>query len=384
MSLDEDARAELAVLAAAHRMRLPRIIDGRQGPTVVLDGVEVTCLASNDYLSLAGDRRLAAAAMSALERDGVGAGASRLITGTQREHVELEARVADWLQRDGVRLFNTGYAANVGVLATIANAGDRVFSDELNHASIIDGCRLSRASVAVFPHRDLAALESLLAAGGGRRRIVVTESLFSMDGDIADLAAIAALCRTYDAVLVVDEAHAIGAHGPEGRGLCAAAGVVPDVLIGTFGKALGTFGAFAATTKAVAELLWNRARPFVFSTALPPSIPAATRVAVDIVRGSEGDDRRRSLARHARMFRELVPGAGGAPESAIAPIMVGDDREVMRLSAELLAARVFVQGIRPPTVPAGTARLRVSLAAGHTVAQLESAARILDNATRHE
>lgn len=384
MSLDEDARAELAVLAAAHRMRLPRIIDGRQGPTVVLDGVEVTCLASNDYLSLAGDRRLAAAAMSALERDGVGAGASRLITGTQREHVELEARVADWLQRGGVRLFNTGYAANVGVLATIANAGDRVFSDALNHASIIDGCRLSRASVAVYAHRDLAALESLLAAGGGRRRIVVTESLFSMDGDIADLAAIAAVCRTYDAVLVVDEAHAIGAHGPEGRGLCAAAGVVPDVLIGTFGKALGTFGAFAASTKAVADLLWNRARPFVFSTALPPSIPAATRVAVDIVRGSEGDARRRTLAHHARMFRALVPGAGGAPESAIAPIMVGDDREVMRLSAELLAVRVFVQGIRPPTVPAGTARLRVSLAAGHTVAQLESAARILDNATRHE
>ena len=400
LSLDDDARAELAALEAAHRLRVPRVIDGRQGPTLTIDGVEVTCLASNDYLSLAGDRRLAAAALSGLEREGVGAGASRLITGTQRAHVELEHQISDWLRCGGVRLFNTGYAANVGVISTIANAGDRVFSDELNHASIIDGCRLSRASVEVYAHCDLEALESALAIGGGRRRIVVTESLFSMDGDIADLVALAALCKKYDAALVVDEAHAIGAHGDEGRGLCSSFGVVPDVLIGTFGKALGTFGAFAATTRAVADLLWNRARPFVFSTALPPSIPAATRAAVEIVRGSEGDDRRRMLARHARMFRELVPRAGGAPDSAIAPIMVGDDREVMRISSELFAAGVFVQGIRPPTVPSGTARLRVSLNAGHSPVQLEAAALIMgsepfvvrrpdvrrdrDNAKRHE
>lgn len=377
MSLDEDARAELAALEAAHRLRVPRVIDGRQGPTLTIDGREVVSLASNDYLSLAGDRRIAAAAMAALERDGVGAGASRLITGTQRAHVELEAQVGEWLRCDGVRLFNAGYAANVGVITTIAGAGDRVFSDELNHASIIDGCRLSRASVEVFPHRDLAALEAALSIGGGRRRIVITESLFSMDGDIADLEALAALCKKYEAALIVDEAHAIGAHGDEGRGLCAAVGVVPDVLVGTFGKAIGTFGAFAATTKAIADLLWNRARSFVFSTALPPSIPAATSAAIEIVRGGEGDDRRRSLASHARLFRELVPAAGGAGASAIAPIMVGDDREVMRISGELLAAGVFVQGIRPPTVPAGTARLRVSLNAGHTTQQLETVAGLL-------
>lgn len=384
MSLDDDARAELTALESAHRLRVPRVIDGRQGPTLTIDGVEVLCLASNDYLSLAGDARLAAAAMSGLERDGVGAGASRLITGTQRAHVDLEAQVGDWLRCDGVRLFNTGYAANIGVLTTVASAGDCVFSDELNHASIIDGCRLSRAHVEVFPHRDLEALERALAQGGGRRRIVVTESLFSMDGDIADLVAIAALCRKYDAALVVDEAHAMGAHGPEGRGLCALAGVVPDVVIGTFGKALGTFGAFAATTRSISDLLWNRARPFVFSTALPPSIPAATSAAIEIVRGAEGDARRRTLARHAQMFRELVPRAGGARESAIAPVLVGDDREVMRLSGELLDAGVLVQGIRPPTVPAGTARLRVSLAAGHSVAQIEGAAHVVNNAMRHE
>ena len=384
LSLDNDARAELAALEAAHRLRVPRVIDGRQGPTLSIDGVEVTCLASNDYLSLAGDPRLVAAAVSGLERDGVGAGASRLVTGTQRAHVELESEISDWLQCSGVRLFNTGYAANIGVITTIASAGDRVFSDELNHASIIDGCRLSRAGIEVYPHRDLAALERALAVDGGRRRVVVTESLFSMDGDVADLVTIAGLCRKYDAALVVDEAHAIGAHGDQGRGLCAAVGVVPDVLIGTFGKALGTFGAFAATTRSIADLLWNRARPFVFSTALPPSIPAATRAAIEIVRGIEGDDRRRLLSRHARMVRELVPRAGGAPDSAIAPILVGDDAEVMRISAELLAAGVFVQGIRPPTVPTGTARLRVSLNAGHAVEQLERASHLLNNATRHE
>jgi 8-amino-7-oxononanoate synthase len=383
VSLDDDARSELAALEAQGRLRVPRIVSGAQGATCVIDGVEVDCFASNDYLSLAGDRRLGHAAAEAIEREGMGAGASRLITGTQDSHVALERDVADWLQCGGVRLFNTGYAANVGVLTVLAGAGDRVFSDELNHASIIDGCRLSRASVDVFPHRDLRALEAMLSAGGGRRRLIVTESLFSMDGDIADLAALRALADRHDAALIVDEAHAIGVHGEQGRGLCAAAGIVPDVLVGTFGKALGTFGAFAATTAAIADLLWNRARPFVFSTALPPSIPAATRAAIEIVRSGEGDDRRRTLARHARLLRELVPAAGGAADSAIAPIRIGDDREVMRASARLLAQRIFVQGIRPPTVPAGTARLRVSLAAGHSSQQVENAGRSLYDAPRH-
>ena len=384
MSLDDDVRAELTALEAAGRLRVPRVIDGAQGPTLVIDGVPVACFASNDYLSLAGDRRLVAAAQRSLEHDGLGAGASRLITGTQRAHVSLEAAVADWMQCGGVRLFNTGYAANTGVLGALLGAGDRVFSDELNHASIIDGCRLSRAAIHVYPHRDLAALELALATGGGRRRIVVTESLFSMDGDIADLAALAALCRRHDAALIVDEAHAIGAHGPEGRGLCAAVGVVPDVLIGTFGKAVGTFGAFAATTRAISELLWNRARPFVFSTALPPSIPAATSASIEIVRGTEGEDRRRALARNAALFRELVPAAGGARESAIAPIAVGDDRGVMQRAAQLLERGVFVQGIRPPTVPAGTARLRVSLNAGHTLQHVEIAGKSCNDAASHE
>jgi 8-amino-7-oxononanoate synthase len=384
VSLDDDVRAELAALETAHRLRVPRVVDGPQGPTVILDGVEVVNLSSNDYLSLAGDRRLARAAAASLEETGVGAGASRLIAGTQRSHVVLESAVADWMRCEGVRLFNSGYAANVGVLTTLLRPGDVVFSDELNHASIIDGCRLARANVVVYPHCDVAALGDALARASGGRKIVVTESLFSMDGDVADLGAIASLCKRADAALIVDEAHAIGAYGPEGRGIAADSAIIPDVVIGTFGKALGTFGAFAATTRAIADLLWNRARSFVFSTALPPSIPAATLAALEIVRGTEGLDRRRILASHARRFRELVPSAGGARESAIAPILVGDDREVMRISAHLLAARLYVQGIRPPTVPVNTARLRVSLGAGHTVLQIETAAHHLDNALRHE
>jgi 8-amino-7-oxononanoate synthase len=385
VSLDDEARAELRELEAAHRLRVPRVLDGAQGPLSMIDGIEILNLASNDYLGLAGDRRLARAAAAALDESGLGAGASRLITGNHRAHVALEAALGDWLRCSGVRLFNSGYAANTGVLGALLRAGDAVFSDELNHASIIDGCRLARAEVMVYPHRDLAALEAALArAGARRRRIVVSESLFSMDGDLADVAALAALCRRYEAALVLDEAHAVGVLGPEGRGVAASVGIVPDVLIGTCGKALGTFGAFAASTRAVADLLWNRARPFVFSTGMPPALAAATLVSLEIVRGVEGDAKRRMLAAHARRFRELVQRAGGAEGSPIAPIVIGDDREVMALSARLLDRRLLVQGIRPPTVPPGTARLRVGLGATMSAQQIERAAMTIDDALRQE
>ena len=383
MSLDEDARAERQRLDAAHRLRTPRVVDGLPGPRITLDGQDVLNLASNDYLSLAGDRRLARAAAAAADEAGTGAAASRLIVGNHRRHVAVEAALADWLRVSGVRLFASGYAANVGVLSALAGAGDVVFSDELNHASIIDGCRLSRAEIVVFPHLDLGALERALHQHRGRRRLVVSETLFSMDGDLADVAALAELCRRHDAALVLDEAHAIGVRGPEGRGVAADAGVVPDVLVGTCGKALGASGAFVATTAAVADLLWNRARSFVFSTGPSPIVAAAVEAAIAIVRSSEGDERRRTLAAHARRLREFVPAAGGAADSPIAPIVVGDDRRVMVLTSRLLEQRVFVQGIRPPTVPEGTSRLRVSLSAGLRREDLEPAAALLVNATRH-
>lgn len=377
MSLDDDIRAELAELAAEHRLRVPRVVDSAQGPTVTLDGVDVLNFASNDYLSLAGDRRLLRAATAAAEECGTGAGASRLIVGNHRHHVALERSLADWLRAEGARLFNSGYAANTGVLTTLLRAGDVVFSDELNHASIIDGCRLSRADVVVYPHLDLAALGTALRSHHGRRRVIVSETLFSMDGDIVDVAALAALACRHDAVLVLDEAHAIGALGPEGRGVAALADIRPDVLIATCGKALGGFGAFAACSRPLADLLWTRARSLVFSTGLPPMIPAAVQAAIEIVRGSEGEDRRRTLAARARQLRARVPSLGGAADSAIAPLMVGDNRRVMEMTARLLETRVYVQGIRPPTVPNGTARLRVSLAAGHSADDVERLAAAL-------
>ncbi len=384
MTLEDDAHDELRELEAVHQLRLPRVLDGAQGALVTIDGVAVVNFASNDYLGLANDPRIRRAMSSSLDDDGAGVGASRLIVGNHRRHVALEAAVGDWLQRDGVRLFNSGYAANVGVLSTLARAGDVVFSDELNHASIIDGCRLSRAEIVVYPHRDLAALERSLAGCPTRpRRIVVSESLFSMDGALADVTALSALCRRHDAALVLDEAHALGVMGIEGRGVAALAGIVPDVVVGTFGKALGTFGGFAAASRAVTDLLWNRARSLVFSTGMPPSVAAATTTAIDIVRGSDGEVRRQRVIDHARRLRSRVPTLGGQVDSPIAPLLVGDNRRVMQLMARLLDAGVFVQGIRPPTVPPGTARLRISLSAANTVQQLETLATTLDNAVRH-
>jgi glycine C-acetyltransferase/8-amino-7-oxononanoate synthase len=387
VSLDDDVRAELRELEARHRLRVPRVVDGLTGPRMTLDGVSVINAASNDYLSLAGDRRLARAASNALAEYGTGAGASRLITGTHRRHVALEHALADWLQCGGARLFNTGYAANVGVLTALLRAGDVVFSDELNHASIIDGCRLSRADVVVVPHLDIPALERALSTRTGRRRIIVSETLFSMDGDVADVRALADVSKRHDAALILDEAHAIGVWGPEGRGLAALAGITPDVLIGTCGKALGGFGAFAATTKSIADLLWNRARPFVFSTALPPSVAAAVQAAIEIVRGTDGDQRRRNLFARAEQLRVELNRLGGISalgdvRSAIAPVVIGDDQRTMSISAAMLDQRVFVQGIRPPTVPEGTARLRISLAAGHAPDDVQAIVTAYDDAMR--
>jgi 8-amino-7-oxononanoate synthase len=384
VSLDDDARAELKQLEAIGRLRVPRVVDGAQGARITLDGTQVLDLASNDYLSLANDPRLVKAAHAALDEAGVGAGASRLITGNHRQHVELEKTIAEWLRVGGVRLYGSGYAANVGTIGALLGPGDVVFSDELNHASLIDGCRLAKAQVVVFPHRDLAKLDEELKARPGRRRLVVSESLFSMDGDLADVEGLAAVAKKHGAALMLDEAHAIGARGPEGRGVAAAVGVVPDLLVGTCGKALGAYGAFVATTSAIARLLWNRARSLVFSTALPPMISAAVSAAIEIVRGAEGEDRRRVLAERARQWRGRVRGLGGHADAAIAPLILGDDQRVMEISARLFERRVFVQGIRYPTVPEATARLRMSLHAGHTAQDLEIAAVAVNDAMSQE
>ena len=364
MSLEDEVRAELRALADVHRLRTPRVLDGRQGVRARVDGVMVTSFASNDYLGLAGDQRLIDAAIEALERDGAGAGASRLIVGNHRTHVALEAAVAEWLGVGGVRLFNSGYAANTGVLTTLLREGDVVFSDELNHASIVDGCRLSRATIAIYKHRDLGDLERLMKQHAGRRRIVVSETVFSMDGDIVDIEALAAVTKRGGASLVVDEAHAMGVVGIEGRGVAATCADVA-VVIGTFGKALGSFGAFAATTAAIADLLWNRARPLVFSTGLPPIVAAASTRAIRIARSGEGDERRAKLQAITQRFRACVPQAGGGLEIPIASWVIGDDARVVEIGAQLVREGILVASVRPPTVPVGTARLRISFSAAH-------------------
>jgi len=362
--LDDEARAELQALADIHRLRTPRVLDGRQGVHVTVDGAAVTSFASNDYLGLAGDQRLVDAAAEALERNGVGAGASRLIIGNHREHVVLEQMIEDWLGVDGVRLFNSGYAANTGVLTALLREGDVVFSDELNHASIVDGCRLSRATIAIYKHLDLADLERQLKRRSGRRRIVISETVFSMDGDVVDIDALATITKRAGAGLVVDEAHAMGACGIEGRGIAATHPDV-DIVIGTFGKAFGSFGAFAASTRAIADLLWNRARSLVFSTGLPPSVAAASHRAIEIVRSGEGEARREKLAKLTQQFHAAVPIAGGDHSMPIASWLIGDDRRADEIGRTLLARGFLVASVRPPTVPVGTARLRISFSADH-------------------
>ena len=358
VSRTEPGEDELAALEAAGRRRGRRRVDGPQGPRVILDGREVANFSSNDYLGLASHPALRDAAHDAIARWGVGAGSSRLIVGNGAAHEALEAAVAAWLGRPAARLFNTGYAANTGVIPALAGADDVVLSDELNHASIIDGCRLSRARVMVYRHRDLGHLEELLRAAGGRRRVVVSESLFSMDGDRVDVDALAEVARAHDAMTIVDDAHAVGVLGEQGRGLAGAA----DVVIGTFGKALGSFGAFVAGSEVIAELLWNRARPLVFSTGLPPVVAAAARAAVDLVQTPAGD-----AMRHHVALRVARLGAA----SHIMPVLVGDDRRVMALTERLLERGIYVQGIRPPTVPDGTARLRVSINAAQPLADVD-------------
>jgi 8-amino-7-oxononanoate synthase len=372
-----DLGADLRALAAAGLERELRPIEGPAGPTVALAGREVVCLCSNNYLDLAGHSELRAAATAALAAEGAGAASARLIAGNLAAHRDLEAAVAAFHGSPAALLYGSGYHANVGVLSALCRDGDVVYSDALNHASIVDGCRLSRARVRVYAHADAAALREALRHERApfRRRVVVTESLFSVDGDIAPLTDVARCCVEAGALLVVDEAHAVGAAGPGGRGLCAAAGVQPDVLVGTFSKAFGSFGGYVAARAEVVALLRSTSRSFIFSTALPPAVAAASRAALEVAAGPEGDARRARLQeRSAHLAAGLARlGAGPRPHHYIQPFVVGPPARTMALCEALLARGVFVQGIRPPTVPPGTSRLRISLSSGHTPAHLDAA-----------
>jgi 8-amino-7-oxononanoate synthase len=367
----DDIAAELATLEASGLLRRPIALDA-EGDGFSIEGRPIRVFCSNDYLGLAAHPALADAAHRAIDRLGVGGGASRLISGTRPAHLAAERRLAALVDQPAALLFSSGYAANLGALTALLDRGDVAFSDRLCHASLIDGLRLSRATVHVYEHADPSHLAELLERhrGDGRRAWVVTDTVFSMDGDLAPLRALRDLCDRHDAGLFVDEAHAVGVLGG-GHGLCAARGVRADVTVGTLGKAAGVAGAFVAGSPELRTFLENRARSYVFSTATPPALAEVARAAADLIEAA--DDRRARLAAHGDRLRTGLRALGAdvpAGEAPIVPVLVGDPQRAMAISARLLDAGFFVRAIRPPTVPDGTSRLRVVATAGHSEADV--------------
>jgi 8-amino-7-oxononanoate synthase len=357
-----------------------RLVESSQGPRVTLDGQPVLLLCSNDYLGLAAHPRVRGAAAEAAVRWGAGAGASRLISGNMAPHRSLERRLAAFKGYDSALLFGSGYLANIGSISALAGRGEVVFSDELNHASIIDGCRLSRAETFVYRHRDVEHLAWGLREAGERAALIVSDGLFSMDGDVAPLADLVELARRHNCRLMVDEAHATGALGPGGRGSVAAAGLSGevDLVIGTLGKALGSYGAYACAGSETIEYLLNAARPFVFSTAPPPPVVAASAAALDLLESEP--QRVERLAGNAATLRATLRAEGlevGGNGTQILPVAVGDANLAMELCDRLLARGIFAQGIRPPTVPEGTSRLRFTVMSTHETDELSEAAKLV-------
>ena len=370
----------LAELESSGLRRSLRVVEGPQGPEVSLDGRPVLLLCSNNYLGLAGHPRLRRAAADAALKLGTSAGASRLISGSMSIHAELEARLADFKGTEAALLFGSGYLANSGVIAVLARRGEVVFSDELNHASIIDGCRLAGADTFVYRHADSEHLEWGLRRATGRAALIATDGVFSMDGDIAPLPELAELARRHRCRLLVDEAHATGCIGPGGRGSVAAAGLTGevDVIVGTLGKALGGYGAYVCGSAELVDFLINSARPFIFSTAPPPPAVAAAQAALELLAAQPQLVER--LGANAAALREGLRAEGLEPigsETQIVPLVVGEADDAMALCERLLAEGVFAQAIRPPTVPAGTCRLRLTAMATHRVADLRHAARLI-------
>ena len=369
------AEAELGALRARGLLRSLEPLRTPQGVEIELrPGERLINFSSNDYLGLARDPRLAQALAEGARAWGVGAGASRLICGDFLPEHQLERELARFEGTEAALLFASGYAANCGILPAFAGPEDLIVSDALNHASIVDGCRLSRARIEVYPHADAAAAARLLRTAA-RRKLVVTDSVFSMDGDRAPLRDLASLCAAAGALLIVDEAHATGLLGPRGAGLSAEQGVVPDLRMGTLSKAFGVAGAYAAASRPICELLVNRARPLIFSTALPPALACAALQSLRILSGAEGDQRRARLWSNVRRFAAGLKAVGiSAPEnSPIFPVLLGAPERAIAAAARLREQGVLAKAIRPPTVPPGTSRIRFALSAAHTEAHIDAA-----------
>ncbi|MBA2394553.1 MAG: 8-amino-7-oxononanoate synthase [Ktedonobacteraceae bacterium] len=374
----------LDVLRSHHLYRQLRTASAGSEAWLTIEGCPILNLSSNNYLGLASHPDLKAA-IAAAAIEGGGMGSSRLIAGSSEQHHLLEGRFAHFKRAESALLFTSGYTANVGVLTSLAGPDDLIFSDELNHASIIDGCRLSRACCQVYPHADVAALQALFASsvqsGHTGKRIVVTDTVFSMDGDRAPLQAIADLCRRYDAILVVDEAHATGCIGPGGRGLVAEANIqyAATISMSTLSKALGSFGAFITGPALVKEYLINVARNFIFTTALPPAVIAASLAAVNVL--EQQPALVEQLQENATFFRAGLQAMGFntlTSSTHIIPILIGDSALTLEMSGELLRNGIFAVAIRPPTVPANTARIRTSIMATHSRSDLEYALSVFE------
>jgi glycine C-acetyltransferase len=377
MSVAAVAEEALAAIRARGTHRRMRVLAGAQGPRMRVDGAEVLLFAGSNYLDLAHHPLVVEAAARAARDFGCAAGGSRLISGNLSLHEELEEELAAFLGREAALGFGTGYLANLGVIPALVGRGDAIVSDALSHASIIDGCRLSRAEVRVFPHGDLEALEDALreVASSRRRVLLAVDGVYSMDGDLAPLAEMVPLARRFGAMLLLDDAHGTGTLGAAGRGSAELAGVEGeiDVHLGTLGKALGSFGAFAAGSSALRELLVNVARSFIFSCALSPPQVAAARAALALVRAEPW--RRQRLQSNARRLREGLwrHGISTAPSTThIVPVIAGGNERAMALCERLLARGFYAQGIRHPSVPVGTARLRLTPMTSHREEEIDA------------
>ncbi|MFA6133812.1 MAG: 8-amino-7-oxononanoate synthase [Phycisphaerae bacterium] len=380
MTVWQDMEESLAAAVAADLLRRPVVLDSACGPRVKIDGREVVCLCSNDYLSLANDPAVKAAAAAALDQWGVGAGASRLVSGTSRLHVQLEEELAAFKGTEAALATSTGWMANHAAIAALAGEGDLILCDKLNHASIIDAAQSCGARLRTYGHCDMDRLERLLSSHRGqhRRCLIVTDSLFSMDGNLAPLGEIVALKQRYDAMLLIDEAHATGVLGPLGRGAAELLGVEEqvDAVVGTLSKAIGGLGGFVAGRRVLVETIVNSGRAFIYTTALPPALCAAAIESIRIIQ-AQPQRREKLLQLAARVrpaFAQQAPAgaeAGANPAvTQIIPIMIGPAGQAMAVSRALLKEGFLVPAIRPPTVPKGTSRLRVSLCSGHTMGEL--------------
>ena len=375
-------KQDLAQITQAGRYRKLREISSAKGPRVIIDGKTVLLMASNDYLGFCSHPAIKKAAQDAISVWGTGAGASRLISGNISLLRELEAQLASLKKTEDALVFSTGYMANIGLLSVVGEAGDVIYSDELNHASIIDGCRMSRAHVEVYPHRDTERLAALLKQGQQfRRRIIVTDGVFSMDGDLAPLPRLVELARAHAAMIIVDDAHATGVLGKQGGGTAEHFGLhgEVDIIMGTMGKALGCFGAFVAGSQEVRELLINRARSFIFTTALPPAVVASAREALRLL--DKEPEWRKALWENVDFFKMGLQAYGFSTHDSatpIIPIVVGDASLAVNISESLLQEGLFIQAIRPPTVPEGSSRLRITVSAAHRKQDLSWALEVLE------